>query len=143
MGCKNAGASRIIAKIFGATDFVNPKSHKKPISEVLCVGNGAVMRSALESCVKGWGVSVLVGWTDVQDFSARPIQLISGKTWKGSLFGGFKSKDSVPKLVLDYMAGRIMLDEFVTHTMSLDQVNHAVQLMKTGGCIRTIINPSK
>ncbi|KAK1791543.1 hypothetical protein P4O66_013543 [Electrophorus voltai] len=167
MGCKNAGASRIIAvdineqkfekaKIFGATDFVNPKSHKKPISEVLaemtnggvdfsmeCVGNGAVMRSALESCVKGWGVSVLVGWTDVQDFSARPIQLISGKTWKGSLFGGFKSKDSVPKLVLDYMAGRIMLDEFVTHTMSLDQVNDAVQLMKTGGCIRTIINPSK
>uniref|UniRef100_A0A4W4HAP5 Enoyl reductase (ER) domain-containing protein n=1 Tax=Electrophorus electricus TaxID=8005 RepID=A0A4W4HAP5_ELEEL len=167
MGCKNAGASRIIAvdineqkfekaKIFGATDFVNPKSHKKPISEVLaemtnggvdfsmeCVGNGAVMRSALESCVKGWGVSVLVGWTDVQDFSARPIQLISGKTWKGSLFGGFKSKDSVPKLVLDYMAGRIMLDEFVTHTMSLDQVNDAVQLMKTGGCIRTIINLSK
>ncbi|KAI5606839.1 alcohol dehydrogenase 8a [Silurus asotus] len=156
MGCKNAGASRIIAvdineqkfekaKVFGATEFVNPKAHKKPVSEVLmemtnggvdfsleCVGNVAVMRSALESCVKGWGVSVLVGWTDLNDFSARPIQLIAGKTWKGTLFGGFKSKDSVPKLVQDYMAGRIKLDEFVTHTMSLEQVNDAIELMKEG-----------
>ncbi|XP_060781668.1 alcohol dehydrogenase 1-like [Neoarius graeffei] len=167
MGCKNAGASRIIAvdineqkfekaKVFGATEFVNPKAHKKPVSEVLaemtdggvdfsleCVGNVAVMRSALESCAKGWGVSVLVGWTDVSDFSARPIQLIAGKTWKGSLFGGFKSKDSVPKLVLDYMAGRIKLDEFVTHTMSLEQVNDAIELMKKGECIRTILKVSK
>uniref|UniRef100_A0AAR2K1W9 Enoyl reductase (ER) domain-containing protein n=1 Tax=Pygocentrus nattereri TaxID=42514 RepID=A0AAR2K1W9_PYGNA len=167
MGCKNAGASRIIAvdineqkfekaKVFGATDFVNPKAHKKPINEVLtdmtnggvdysleCVGNVAVMRSALESCVKGWGVSVLVGWTDLHDFSARPIQLIAGKTWKGSLFGGFKGKDSIPKLVLDYMAGRIKLEEFVTHTVSLEQINDAIQLMKTGGCIRTIVNVSK
>ncbi|KAB5581867.1 hypothetical protein PHYPO_G00180520 [Pangasianodon hypophthalmus] len=167
MGCKNAGASRIIAvdineqkfekaKVFGATEFLNPKSHTKPVSEVLaemtnggvdfsleCVGNVAVMRSALESCVKGWGVSVLVGWTDTNDFSARPIQLIAGKTWKGSLFGGFKSKDSVPKLVLDYMAGRIKLDEFITHTMSLEQVNDAIELMKKGECIRTILNVSK
>ncbi|XP_027006172.1 alcohol dehydrogenase 1-like isoform X2 [Tachysurus fulvidraco] len=167
MGCKNAGASRIIAvdineqkfekaKVFGATDFVNPKAHKKPVSEVLaemtnggvdfsleCVGNVAVMRSALEACAKGWGVSVLVGWTDVSDFSARPIQLIAGKTWKGSLFGGFKSKDSIPNLVLDYMAGRIKLDEFVTHTMNLEQVNDAVELMKKGECIRTILNVSK
>ncbi|MCJ8730718.1 hypothetical protein PDJAM_G00187710 [Pangasius djambal] len=167
MGCKNAGASRIIAvdindqkfekaKVFGATDFVNPKSHTKPVSEVLvemtnggvdfsleCVGNVAVMRSALESCVKGWGVSVLVGWTDTNDFSARPIQLIAGKTWKGSLFGGFKSKDSVPKLVLDYMAARIKLDEFITHTMSLEQVNDAIDLMKKGECIRTVLNVSK
>ncbi|KAM9476753.1 alcohol dehydrogenase 1-like [Clarias gariepinus] len=167
MGCKKAGASRIIAvdindqkfemaKVLGATEFVNPKSHNKPVSEVLaemtnggvdfsleCVGNVAVMRTALESCVKGWGVSVIVGWTDLSDFSARPIQLISGKTWKGSVLGGFKSKDSVPKLVLDYMAGRIKLDEFVTHTMSLEQVNDAIELMKKGECIRTILNLSK
>ncbi|XP_030627018.1 alcohol dehydrogenase 1 isoform X2 [Chanos chanos] len=166
MGCKNAGASRIIAvdidekkfekaKILGATDCVNPKAHTKPINEVLagitnggvdfsleCVGNVGVMRSALESCVKGWGVSVLVGWTDLSDFSARPIQLISGKTWKGSLFGGFKGKDDVPKLVLDYMSGHVKLDEFVTHTMKLDQVNDAIHLMKTGGCIRTVLNVS-
>ncbi|KAI7805555.1 alcohol dehydrogenase 1-like [Triplophysa rosa] len=167
MGCKNAGASRIFAvdineqkfekaKVLGATDCVNPKAYDKPVSVVLaemtdggvdfsleCVGNTEVMRSALESCVKGWGVSVLVGWTDMSDFSARPIQLISGKTWKGSLFGGFKSKDGVPKLVHDYMSGKIKLDEFITHNMSLEQVNDAIKLMKTGECIRTILNISK
>ncbi|XP_062383438.1 alcohol dehydrogenase 1-like isoform X2 [Sardina pilchardus] len=164
MGCRNAGATRIIAvdinedkfakaRALGATDFVNPKKHSKPVSEVLsdmtnggvdfsleCVGNVAVMRSALESCAKGWGVSVVVGWTDMADFSARPIQLIAGKTWKGSLFGGFKSKDSVPKLVLDYKSGKINLDEFVTHNMPLEKVNDAIELMKTGGCIRTILD---
>ncbi|XP_072533879.1 alcohol dehydrogenase 1-like [Salminus brasiliensis] len=169
MGCKNSGASRIIAvdineqkfekaKIFGATDFVNPKAHQKPISKVLiemtnggvdysleCVGQVDVMRSALESCVKGWSVSVIAGWTDLYDFSARPIQLIAGKTWKGTSFGGYKGKDSVPKLVLDYMAGRIKLDEFVTHTMNLEQVNDAIELMRTGtgNCIRPIIIVSK
>ncbi|XP_030627020.1 alcohol dehydrogenase 1-like [Chanos chanos] len=166
MGCKNAGASRIIAvdinekkfekaKILGATDCVNPKAHTKPINEVLagmtnggvdfsleCVGNVGVMRSALESCVKGWGVSVLVGWTDLSDISTRPIQLLTGRTWKGSSFGGFKGKDDVPKLVLDYMSGHIKLDEFVTHTMKLDQVNDAIHLMKTGGCVRTVLNLS-
>uniref|UniRef100_A0A8C1UHR1 Enoyl reductase (ER) domain-containing protein n=1 Tax=Cyprinus carpio TaxID=7962 RepID=A0A8C1UHR1_CYPCA len=167
MGCKNAGASRIFAvdineqkfekaKLFGATDFLNPKAYDKPISEVLaeltnggvdfsleCVGNTEVMRTALESCVKGWGVCVLVGWTDVKDISARPIQLISGKTWNRSLFGGFKSKDSLPKLVDDYMTSKIKLDEFITHKMSLEQVNNAVNLMKTGQCIRCILNISK
>uniref|UniRef100_A0A8B9RBD7 Alcohol dehydrogenase 1-like n=1 Tax=Astyanax mexicanus TaxID=7994 RepID=A0A8B9RBD7_ASTMX len=167
MGCKSAGASRIIAvdineekfekaKIFGATDFVNPKAHKKPISDVLiemtdggvdysleCVGNVELMRSALESCVKGWGVSVIVGYTDLHDFAARPIQLIAGRTWTGSLLGGYKMKDDVPKLVLDHIAGRIKLDEFVTHTMNLEQINDAIELMKSGKCIRTIINMSK
>nr|AAH96855.1 Alcohol dehydrogenase 8a [Danio rerio]AAI65868.1 Adh8a protein [Danio rerio] len=168
MGCKNAGASRIFAvdinekkfekaKVFGATDFLNPKAFNKPISEVLiemtngggvdfsieCTGNTEVMRSALESCAKGWGVSVVVGWTNVQDFSAKPIQLIYGKTWKGSLFGGFKCKDSVPKLVRDYMSGKIMLDEFITHKMNLEQVNDAFNLMKTGQGIRTIMTVSK
>ncbi|XP_026145870.1 alcohol dehydrogenase 1-like [Carassius auratus] len=167
MGCKNAGASRIFAvdineqkfekaKVFGATDFLNPKAYDKPISEVLaeltnggvdysleCVGNTEVMRTALESCVKGWGVSVLVGWTDVKDFSARPIQLLSGKTWKGSLFGGYKSKDSVPNLVCDYMNGKIKLDEFITHKMTIEQVNDAINLMKTGECIRCVLNISK
>ncbi|KAJ8385774.1 hypothetical protein AAFF_G00182180 [Aldrovandia affinis] len=166
MGCKAAGASRIIAvdinkdkfqkaEVFGATEFVNPKDHDKPISQVLaemtnggvdfsleCVGNVGVMRSALESCVKGWGVSVLVGWTDVEDFSASPIQLIAGRTWKGSLFGGFKSNDGVPKLVNDYLDKKLKLDEFITHTMTLDQINDAIELLKTGKCIRTVLNVS-
>ncbi|XP_006629838.1 alcohol dehydrogenase 1-like [Lepisosteus oculatus] len=164
MGCKAAGASRIIAvdinkdkfekaKVFGATEFVNPKDHSKPIQEVLaemtkggvdfsfeCVGNVSVMRSALESCVKGWGVSVLVGWTDKHDFSARPIQLISGRTWKGTFFGGWKSVESVPKLVEDYMAKRMKLDEFVSHNMPLDRVNEAFDLMTSGKSIRTVLN---
>ncbi|KAM4625795.1 alcohol dehydrogenase 1-like [Polymixia lowei] len=166
MGCKAAGAKRIIAvdinpkkfdiaKVFGATEFVNPKDHSKPINQVLsemtnggvdfsleCVGNVGVMRSALESCVKGWGVSVLVGWTDLDDFAARPIQLIAGRTWKGSLFGGFKSKDSVPQMVNAYLDKKVKLDEFITHNMTLDQVNDAIELMKHGKCIRTVLSVS-
>ncbi|XP_076017144.1 alcohol dehydrogenase 1-like [Genypterus blacodes] len=166
MGCKAAGAKRIIAvdinpdkfergKVFGATDFVNPKDHSKPVSEVLhemtnggvdfsleCVGSVEVMRSALESCVRGWGVSVVVGWTDLEDFSARPIQLLSGRTWKGSLFGGFKSKDGVPEMVKAYLAKKVKLDEFITHNMTLDQVNEAMELMKHGQCIRAILSIS-
>nr|XP_040055591.1 alcohol dehydrogenase 1-like [Gasterosteus aculeatus aculeatus] len=166
MGCKAAGAKRIIAvdvnpekfakaEVFGATDFVNPKDHSGPISQVLsemtdggvdfsleCVGNVGVMRSALESCVRGWGVSVLVGWTDMDDFAARPIQLIAGRTWKGSLFGGFKSKDGVPQMVKAYLDKKIKVDEFITHNMALDQVNDAIELMKRGKCIRTVLSVS-
>uniref|UniRef100_A0A3B4UX87 Alcohol dehydrogenase 1 n=1 Tax=Seriola dumerili TaxID=41447 RepID=A0A3B4UX87_SERDU len=162
MGCKSAGAKRIFAvdinpdkfgkaKVFGATDFVNPKDHDKPISQVLaemtnggvdysleCVGNVTVMRSALESCVKGWGVSVLVGWTDLYDVATRPIQLIAGRTWKGSLFGGFKSKDGVPQMVKAYLDKKVKLDEFITHNMTLGQVNDAIELMKHGKwCVHT------
>uniref|UniRef100_A0A3Q3VSA3 Enoyl reductase (ER) domain-containing protein n=1 Tax=Mola mola TaxID=94237 RepID=A0A3Q3VSA3_MOLML len=154
MGCKAAGAKRIIgidinpekfekAKVFGATDFVNPKDHDKPISQVLiemtkwgvdfsleCVGNVSVMRSALESCVQGYGVSVIVGWTDLRDIAIRPNQLISGRTWKGSTFGGFKGRDAVPQMVKVYMDKKLMLDEFITHHMTLDQINDAIELMK-------------
>ncbi|XP_008275488.1 alcohol dehydrogenase 1-like [Stegastes partitus] len=164
MGCYVAGAKRIIAidinpekfekaRVFGANEFVNPKDHNKPINEVLsemtnggvdysleCCGNVGVMRSALEACVKGWGVAVIVGWTDMHDFAARPIQLIAGRTWKGSLFGGFKSKDGVPEMVKAYLNKKIKLDEFVTHNMTLAQVNNAIELMKHGKCIRTVLS---
>ncbi|XP_033991076.1 alcohol dehydrogenase 1-like [Trematomus bernacchii] len=166
MGCQAAGAKRIIAvdinpekaekaKVFGATDFVNPKDHSKPISQVLsemtdggvdfsleCVGKAAVMRSALESCVKGWGVCVLVGWNDMDEISARPLMLIAGRTWKGSAFGGFKGKDGVGKMVEAYMDKKLKVDEFITHNMTLDQVNDAIELMKEGKCIRTVLNVS-
>ncbi|KAL7379912.1 hypothetical protein ABVT39_008349 [Epinephelus coioides] len=167
MGCKAAGAKRIIAvdinpeksekaKVFGATDFVNPKDHSKPISQVLsemtdggvdysleCVGNVGVMRSALESCVKGWGVSVLVGWTGMHEIAIRPIQLIAGRTWKGTFFGGFKGKHGVPQMVKAYLDKKVKLDEFITHNMTLDQVNDAIELMKHGKCIRTVLNVSQ
>ncbi|XP_034051147.1 alcohol dehydrogenase 1-like isoform X2 [Thalassophryne amazonica] len=166
MGCKAAGAKRIIAvdinpdkfekaKLFGATDFVNPKEHTKPISEVLhemtdggvdfsleCVGKVEVMRSALESCIKGWGVSCVVGWNNLADLATRPLQLIGGRTWKGSMFGGFKSKDGVPQMVKAYLDKKIKLDEFITHKMSLDQINDAIELMKEGKCIRTVMKVS-
>ncbi|KAM3594905.1 uncharacterized protein V6R79_015616 [Siganus canaliculatus] len=167
MGCSFAGAKKVIAvdinpekfeiaKVFGATDFVNPKDHDKPISKVLaemtnggvdysleCVGNVTVMRSALECCTRGWGVSVIVGWTDVSDFAARPGQLIDGRTWKGSLFGGFKAKDGVPQMVRRYLEKRVKLDEFITHNMVLAQVNDAIELMKHGKCIRTVLSVSQ
>uniref|UniRef100_A0A3Q1GS87 Alcohol dehydrogenase 1-like n=1 Tax=Acanthochromis polyacanthus TaxID=80966 RepID=A0A3Q1GS87_9TELE len=162
MGCYVAGAKRIIAvdinpekfekaKVFGANEFVNPKDYNKPINEVLfemtnggvdysleCCGNVGVMRSALESCVKGWGVSVIVGWTDMHDFAARPIQLIAGRTWKGSLFGGFKSKDGVPEMVKAYLNKKIKLDEFITHKMTLAQVNDAIELMKHATIVKSL-----
>ncbi|CAJ1073990.1 alcohol dehydrogenase 1-like [Xyrichtys novacula] len=166
MGCHAAGAKRIIAvdinpdkfekaKVFGATDFVNPKDHNKPISEVLsemtdggvdfsleCAGSVAVMRSALESCIQGWGVSVIVGWTNLEDVSARPIQMISGRTWKGSVFGGFKGRDDVPSMVKAYMDKKLKLDEFITHNLPLEQINDAIEMMKNGKCIRTVLNIS-
>ncbi|KAG7510512.1 alcohol dehydrogenase 1 [Solea senegalensis] len=164
MGCKFAGAKKIFAvdinpdkfkkaKDFGATHFLNPKDYDKPISAVLaeltaggvdyaleCVGNVGVMRSALESCVKGWGVCVLVGWTNMHDITTRPIQLIAGRTWKGSFFGGFKGRDGVPDMVKAYLDKKVKLDEFITHNMTLAQINDAIELMKQGKCIRTVMS---
>uniref|UniRef100_A0A8C5EKQ5 Alcohol dehydrogenase 1-like n=1 Tax=Gouania willdenowi TaxID=441366 RepID=A0A8C5EKQ5_GOUWI len=160
MGCKSAGAERIIAvdiiadkfekaKVFGATDFVNPKDHDRPINQVLadmtsggvdysieCAGKVEVMRSALESCVGSWGVSVIVGWTDVCDVAVRPGQLVAGRTWKGSVFGG---KVGIPGMVQAYLDKKLKLDEFITHKMTLDQVNDAIDLMKQCKCIRTVL----
>ncbi|KAM4724122.1 alcohol dehydrogenase 1 isoform 3-T3 [Anableps anableps] len=163
MGCKAAGASRIIAidinpekfekaKVFGATDVVNPNNHSRPIQQVLaemtsggvdfsfeCIGNVEVMRSALESCMPGWGVSVIVGWTNMQDFSAKPIQLMTGRKWTGTLFGGFKGKDGVAEMVKAYLDKKVKVDEFITHNMTLEQINDAIELMKHGRCIRTVL----
>ncbi|KAH1169598.1 alcohol dehydrogenase class-3 [Mauremys mutica] len=164
MGCKVAGASRIIgvdlnkdkfakAKEFGATECINPQDFKKPIQEVLveltdggvdysfeCIGNVGVMRAALESCHKGWGVSVIVGVAAAgQEISTRPFQLVTGRTWKGTAFGGWKSVESVPKLVAEYMSKKIKVDEFVTHTLPFDKINEAFELMHAGKSIRSVL----
>uniref|UniRef100_A0A8C1GDJ3 Zgc:63568 n=1 Tax=Cyprinus carpio TaxID=7962 RepID=A0A8C1GDJ3_CYPCA len=163
MGCKAAGASRIfavdinpdkseIAKTFGATEFLNPKDHSKPIQEVLkkltnggvdfsleCVGNVGVMRAAVEACTPAGGVCVMVGWTRIGELTLVSEDILLGKTLKGSYFGGWKSAEAVPKLVQDYMSGKLLLDEFVTHRLTLDQVNQAFELMITGKSIRTVI----
>uniref|UniRef100_A0AAR2LW57 S-(hydroxymethyl)glutathione dehydrogenase n=1 Tax=Pygocentrus nattereri TaxID=42514 RepID=A0AAR2LW57_PYGNA len=157
MGCKAASATRIIgidinpdkfeiAKKFGVTEYVNPKDHSKPIQEVLvemtdggvdysfeCIGNVGIMRAALEACHKGWGTSVIIGVAGAgQEISTRPFQLVTGRTWKGTAFGGWKSVESVPKLVDDYMNKKLMVDEFVTHTMPFAQINEAFDIMHAG-----------
>lgn len=165
MGAKVAGAKRIfaidinptkekVAREFGATDFFNPKDHTRPTQEVLvemldggfdytfeCVGNVHTMRAALEACHKGWGQSVVIGVAaSGQEISTRPFQLVTGRVWKGSAFGGYKSRDSVPKLVNDYMAGTMKIDEFITHNFPLEKVNEAFQVMHEGKAIRSIID---
>ncbi|KAM8938615.1 alcohol dehydrogenase class-3 isoform 1-T1 [Pelodytes ibericus] len=165
MGCKVAGATRIIgidlnkekfekAKEFGATECISPSDYTKPIQEVLveltdggvdysfeCIGNVGVMRAALEACHKGWGTSVVVGVAaSGQEISTRPFQLVTGRTWKGTAFGGWKSVESVPKLVSEYMAKKIKVDEFVTHTLPFTSINEAFELMHAGKSIRSVLN---
>uniref|UniRef100_A0AAX7UFC8 S-(hydroxymethyl)glutathione dehydrogenase n=1 Tax=Astatotilapia calliptera TaxID=8154 RepID=A0AAX7UFC8_ASTCA len=164
MGCKAAGATRIIgvdinpdkfekAKEFGATEFVNPKDHSKPIQEVLvemtdggvdysfeCIGNVQIMRAALEACHKGWGESVIIGVAGAgQEISTRPFQLVTGRVWRGTAFGGWKSVESVPKLVEDYMSKKLKVDEFVTHTLPFEKINEGFDLMHAGKSIRTVL----
>lgn len=166
MGCRKAGASRIIgidlnkdkfpiAEKFGCTEFVNPNDYPgRSIVDVLvemtdggldytfeCVGNVNTMRAALESAHKGWGESVIIGVAAAgTEISTRPFQLVTGRVWKGSAFGGWKSVESVPKLVDAYQKKELMVDEFITHTMPLEQINEAFHLMHEGKSIRAIIN---
>ncbi|CAI0549314.1 unnamed protein product [Linum tenue] len=164
-GAKAAGASRIIgididpkkfdtAKNFGVTEFVNPKDHEKPIQQVLvdltdggvdysfeCIGNVSVMRAALECCHKGWGTSVIVGVAaSGQEISTRPFQLVTGRVWKGTAFGGFKSRSQVPWLVEKYLKKEIKVDEYITHNLTLAEINRAFDLMHEGGCLRCVLD---
>jgi S-(hydroxymethyl)glutathione dehydrogenase/alcohol dehydrogenase len=165
MGCRKAGAKAIyavdinddkesLAKKFGATDFVNPKKFDRKIQDVLvektdggfdytfeCVGNIHTMRAALESCHKGWGESIIIGVAAAgQEISTRPFQLVTGRVWRGSAFGGWKSRDSVPMLVNQYMDGELMVDEFVTHNFPLDQIMDGFEAMHAGVSIRSIVH---
>jgi S-(hydroxymethyl)glutathione dehydrogenase/alcohol dehydrogenase len=142
-----------IAEKLGATDVVNPKNFDKPIQDVIvemtdggvdfsfeCIGNVKVMRSALECCHKGWGESVIIGVAAAgQEISTRPFQLVTGRIWKGSAFGGVKGRSQLPGIVEQYMKGEFELDTFITHTMGLDDINHAFDLMHEGKSIRSVI----
>ncbi|MCW5637001.1 MAG: S-(hydroxymethyl)glutathione dehydrogenase/class III alcohol dehydrogenase [Rubrivivax sp.] len=143
-----------LARTFGATDCVNPKDHTKPIQQVIvemtgwgvdhsfeCIGNVQVMRAALESAHRGWGQSVIIGVAGAgQEISTRPFQLVTGRTWKGTAFGGVKGRSQLPGLVEDAMAGRIKLAPFVTHTMALADINTAFDLMHEGKSIRSVVH---
>ena len=165
IGSVMVGASRIIgvdineskfelAKKLGATDCINSRNYERPIQEVIvemtgggvdfsfeCIGNVNVMRSALECCHKGWGESIIIGVAGAgQEISTRPFQLVTGRVWRGSAFGGVKGRSELPKIVEQYMAGEFKLDDFITHTMGLEDINTAFDLMHKGESIRSVIH---
>ncbi|KAF9475920.1 class III ADH enzyme [Pholiota conissans] len=164
------GASRIIAidtnpgkeswaKKFGATDFINPLTALKEgqkIQDYLveitdggldytfdCTGNVHVMRSALEACHKGWGVSTIIGVAAAgQEISTRPFQLVTGRTWRGSAFGGVKGRTEIPGLVEDYLNKKVKIDEYVTHHRKFAEINEGFHDMHAGDCIRCVVDMS-
>ncbi|WP_159822306.1 S-(hydroxymethyl)glutathione dehydrogenase/class III alcohol dehydrogenase [Colwellia sp. 20A7] len=168
IGATMAKASRIIvidineskfelAKKLGATDCINPKNFDKPIQDVIveltdggvdysfeCVGNVNLMRSALECCHKGWGESVIIGVAGAgQEISTRPFQLVTGRVWRGTAFGGVKGRTELPDYVERYLAGEFKLSDFITHTMSLEEINESFELMHKGESIRSVIHFAK
>jgi S-(hydroxymethyl)glutathione dehydrogenase/alcohol dehydrogenase len=163
-GARMAGADRIIgvdinparkvlAERFGMTHFVNPKEVEGDLVAYLvgltdggadysfeCVGNVDLMRQALECCHRGWGVSVIIGVAGAgQEIRTRPFQLVTGRVWKGTAFGGARGRTDVPKIVDWYMRGRIQIDPLITHTMPLARINDAFDLMHSGESIRSVV----
>lgn len=164
-GAVMAKASRIVgidlnpgkfelAKKLGATDVVNPKDHDRPIQQVLvdmmdggfdytfeCVGSVGLMRAALESCHKGWGESTIIGVAGAgEEISTRPFQLVTGRVWRGSAFGGVRGRTELPGYVERAMKGEIQIDPFITHTMPLEEINEAIHLMHEGKSIRSVVH---
>ncbi|XP_060103020.1 alcohol dehydrogenase 1A-like isoform X1 [Heteronotia binoei] len=165
MGCKAAGASRIFAvdinpKKFpkalevGATECVNPLDYKKPINEVLfnltdgegvdysfeVIGRMDTMAAALASCHENYGTSVIVGVAPSgSEICFNPMLLFTGRTWKGSVFGGWKSKDAIPKLVSDFIGKKFILDPLITHTYPFEKINEGFELLRSGKSIRTVL----
>tara|TARA_R110001583_G_scaffold26892_4_gene96631 strand:- start:2716 stop:3840 length:1125 start_codon:yes stop_codon:yes gene_type:complete len=165
IGAAMAKASRIIAidineskfdlaRKLGATECINPKNFDKPIQEVIvemtdggvdysfeCIGNVNIMRSALECCHKGWGESIIIGVAGAgQEISTRPFQLVTGRVWRGTAFGGVRGRSQLPDYVERYLAGEFKLSDFITHTMPLEDINEAFELMHQGKSIRSVIH---
>ena len=165
IGARMSGASRIIgidtnpskfalAQKLGATECINPKDFDKPIQDVVieitdggvdysfeCIGNVDVMRAALECCHKGWGESVIIGVAPAgAEISTRPFQLVTGRVWRGSAFGGVKGRSELPGIISQYMKGEFALSDFITHTMPLEEINTAFDLMHEGKSIRSVIH---
>ena len=162
-GAKMVGANKIIgvdtnpkkaalAKQFGATHFINQNDVENTVDAIVqltdggadysfeCIGNVKVMRDALECCHKGWGESYIIGVAGAgQEISTRPFQLVTGRSWKGSAFGGARGRTDVPRIVDWYMDGKINIDDLITHTMPLDDINKAFDLMHSGESIRSVV----
>ncbi len=162
-GARIAGADKIIgvdlnadkvdlAEQFGMTHFVNPSDVEDVVGAIVdltdggvdysfeCIGNVDVMRQALECCHKGWGESIIIGVAGAgQEIATRPFQLVTGRVWKGTAFGGAKGRTDVPRIVDWYMEGKINIDDLITHTMPLDEINTAFDLMHEGKSIRSVV----
>ena len=162
-GARLAGADRIIgvdlnagkralAERFGMTDFINPTDTDDVVGAIVdmtdggvdysfeCIGNVEVMRQALECCHKGWGESIIIGVAGSgQEIATRPFQLVTGRVWRGTAFGGAKGRTDVPKIVDWYMNGKINIDDLITHTMPLGEINNAFELMHAGESIRSVV----
>ncbi len=146
-------ARKPLAEKFGMTHFVNPKDVGKDLVAHLveltkggadysfeCIGNTDVMRQALECCHKGWGTSVIIGVAGAgKEISTRPFQLVTGRNWKGTAFGGARGRTDVPKIVDWYMEKKINIDDLITHTMPLEKINDAFDLMHEGKSIRSVV----
>ncbi len=145
-------AKRDLAEQFGMTDFVNPQDVNDVVGAIVdltdggvdysfeCIGNVEVMRQALECCHKGWGESIIIGVAGAgQEISTRPFQLVTGRVWRGTAFGGAKGRTEVPRIVDWYMDGKINIDDLITHTMPLEDINSAFDLMHAGESIRSVV----
>ena len=162
-GARLVGADRIIgvdtnpakeplARKFGMTDFLNPTEVEDVVGAIVdltdggveysfeCIGNVEVMRQALECCHKGWGESIIIGVAGAgQEIATRPFQLVTGRVWRGTAFGGAKGRTDVPRIVDWYMDGKINIDDLITHTMPLGEINTAFDLMHAGESIRSVV----
>jgi len=146
-------ARRELAEKFGMTHFVNPREVEGDLVAYLvdltgggadytfeCIGNVELMRQALECCHKGWGESVIVGVAGAgEEIATRPFQLVTGRVWRGTAFGGAKGRTDVPKIVDWYMEGKINIDDLITHKMPLEEINTAFDLMHEGKSIRSVV----
>ncbi len=145
-------AREAMARKFGMTDFVNPKTSGNVVDDIIaltdggadysfeCIGNTTTMRQSLECCHKGWGQSIIIGVAEGgAEISTRPFQLVTGRVWKGSAFGGARGRTDVPKIVDWYMDGKINIDDLITHRLPLERINEGFDLMKSGESIRSVV----
>jgi S-(hydroxymethyl)glutathione dehydrogenase/alcohol dehydrogenase len=145
-------AREAMARQFGMTHFVNPKKVENLIDTIVqltdggadysfeCIGNTQVMRQALECTHKGWGRSIIIGVAAAgQEISTRPFQLVTGRKWEGSAFGGARGRTDVPRIVDWYMDGKISIDPLITHTLKLEDINEGFALMERGESIRSVV----
>jgi len=152
IGVDTNPGKRAMAESFGMTHFINPNDCDNVVQEIIrltrggvdysfeCIGNVQVMRQALECCHKGWGESIIIGVAPAgAEISTRPFQLVTGRVWRGSAFGGAKGRRDVPRIVDWYMDGKIRIDEMITHTMPLRDINRAFDLMHSGESIRSVV----